>query len=90
MGRATLAYRRGKPGRELAPEAVIDFLEGKVAKWQLPDDVVFLPEMPHGATGKVREDAAEGDVQGPPPAHGVGPLLRWRGQRRLGALPANR
>jgi len=42
-----------KPGRELAPEAVIGFLEGKVAKWQLPDDVILLPEMPHGATGKV-------------------------------------
>jgi hypothetical protein len=28
-------------------------LESKVAKWQLPDDIVFVPEMPHGATGKV-------------------------------------
>jgi fatty-acyl-CoA synthase len=42
-----------KPGRELALDAVIGFLEGKVAKWQLPDDVVFVSEMPHGATGKV-------------------------------------
>ena len=42
-----------KPDRELVRAAVIRFLEGKVAKWQLPDDVVFLPEMPHGATGKV-------------------------------------
>ena len=42
-----------KPGCELMPDAVIGFLEGKVAKWQLPDDVVFLLEMPHGATGKV-------------------------------------
>jgi 3-(methylthio)propionyl---CoA ligase len=42
-----------KSGRELAADLVIGFLEGKVAKWQLPDDVVFVPEMPHGATGKV-------------------------------------
>ena len=42
-----------KPGRELAPDTVIGFLEGRVAKWQLPDEVVFVPEMPHGATGKV-------------------------------------
>jgi fatty-acyl-CoA synthase len=42
-----------KPGCELAADAIIGFLEGKVAKWQLPDDVVFLLEMPHGATGKV-------------------------------------
>ena len=41
------------PGSELAPDAVIGFLEGKVARWQMPDDIVFLPEMPHGATGKV-------------------------------------
>ena len=33
-----------KPGCELAPDEVIGFLEGKVAKWQLPDDVVFVPE----------------------------------------------
>ena len=43
----------GKPGRELSSATVMGFLESKVAKWQLPDDVVFVPEMPHGATGKV-------------------------------------
>jgi 3-(methylthio)propionyl---CoA ligase len=42
-----------KPGRELAPDTVLGFLQGKVAKWQLPDDVVLVPEMPHGGTGKV-------------------------------------
>jgi fatty-acyl-CoA synthase len=42
-----------KPGCELLADAVIGFLEGRVAKWQLPDEVVFVPEMPHGATGKV-------------------------------------
>jgi acyl-CoA synthetase (AMP-forming)/AMP-acid ligase II len=42
-----------KPGRELAADTVIGFLEDKVARWQLPDDVVFVPEMPHGATGTV-------------------------------------
>jgi len=42
-----------KPGCELAADLVIAFLEGKVARWQLPDEVVFVTEMPHGATGKV-------------------------------------
>ena len=42
-----------KPGREIGRDAVIGFLESKVAKWQLPDDILFVPEMPHGATGKV-------------------------------------
>lgn len=31
----------------------LDFLQGKIAKWWMPDDVVFLPEIPLGATGKI-------------------------------------
>ncbi len=42
-----------KPGREPSKEAITAFLSDKIAKWQLPDDVVFVPELPHGATGKV-------------------------------------
>ncbi|MGB1007907.1 MAG: AMP-binding protein, partial [Thalassobaculaceae bacterium] len=40
-------------GADLTKEAVIDFLTARVAKWWLPDDVVFVDELPHGATGKV-------------------------------------
>ena len=32
---------------------ILAFLEGKVAGWWLPDDVVFVDELPHTATGKV-------------------------------------
>ena len=34
---------------------MIDVLsvQGKVAKWWIPDDVVFVKEIPHTATGKV-------------------------------------
>ena len=42
-----------KQGREPTKEAITAFLGDKIAKWQLPDDVVFVPEIPHGATGKV-------------------------------------
>lgn len=28
-------------------------LQGKIAKWWIPDDVVFVKEIPHTATGKV-------------------------------------
>jgi 3-(methylthio)propionyl---CoA ligase len=42
-----------KPGHEPSKESIAAFLGDKVAKWQLPDDVVFVPELPHGATGKV-------------------------------------
>ena len=31
------------------------FFEGKIAKWQIPDDVVFAPEIPHTATGKIQK-----------------------------------
>lgn len=36
-------------------EEVIDFLSTSLAKWQLPDDVVFVESLPMGATGKVQK-----------------------------------
>eukprot|EP01088_Endostelium_zonatum_P011616 TRINITY_DN2576_c0_g1_i1.p1 TRINITY_DN2576_c0_g1~~TRINITY_DN2576_c0_g1_i1.p1 ORF type:complete len:576 (-),score=136.20 TRINITY_DN2576_c0_g1_i1:137-1864(-) len=40
-------------GKELGREEVLKYLEGKVAKWWIPEDVVFVEELPLGATGKV-------------------------------------
>jgi len=42
-----------KPGQELTREALLAFYEGKTAKWQIPDDVVFVEAIPLGATGKM-------------------------------------
>jgi acyl-CoA synthetase (AMP-forming)/AMP-acid ligase II len=42
-----------KPSRRPGKEEILGFLGDKIAKWQLPDDIVFVPELPHGATGKV-------------------------------------
>lgn len=42
-----------KPGQEVTREALLDFLRDKVAKWWLPDDVVFVESLPHTATGKL-------------------------------------
>jgi fatty-acyl-CoA synthase len=42
-----------KRGQEVAREEMLHYLAGKVAKWWLPDDVVFVGEMPHTATGKL-------------------------------------
>jgi fatty-acyl-CoA synthase len=42
-----------KPGAELTREELLAFYEGKVAKWQVPDDVVFVDAIPLGATGKM-------------------------------------
>ena len=39
-------------GAELSTQEVLDFLAGKVAKWQLPDDVVFIDEVPKTSVGK--------------------------------------
>jgi fatty-acyl-CoA synthase len=42
-----------RPGADVGKEAVLEFLAGRIAKWWLPDDVVFLDELPHTATGKL-------------------------------------
>jgi len=38
---------------DLSKDEMLKFYEGKVAKWWLPDDVVFVDELPHTATGKL-------------------------------------
>jgi 3-(methylthio)propionyl---CoA ligase len=45
-----------KPGAEALPADILGFFEGKVAKWQVPDDVVFVDAIPLGATGKMQKN----------------------------------
>jgi 3-(methylthio)propionyl---CoA ligase len=42
-----------KAGQEVSKDELLRFYEGKIAKWWMPDDVVFVPELPHTATGKL-------------------------------------
>ena len=42
-----------RAGQDVTREALLDFLAGRMARWWLPDDVVFVPELPHTATGKL-------------------------------------
>jgi fatty-acyl-CoA synthase len=42
-----------KPGSPLTSEDVRSYLSNKIAKWWMPDEVVFVEELPHTATGKV-------------------------------------
>jgi fatty-acyl-CoA synthase len=42
-----------RPGQEVSKADLLKFYEGKVAKWWMPDDVVFVNELPHTATGKL-------------------------------------
>ncbi|MDM4765043.1 3-(methylthio)propionyl-CoA ligase [Pelomonas sp. SE-A7] len=45
-----------KPGAEVTREALLQFYEGKIAKWWTPDDVVFVDAIPLGATGKMQKN----------------------------------
>jgi fatty-acyl-CoA synthase len=42
-----------KEGQDVSRDQMLDFLRGKLAKWWLPDDVVFVDSLPHTATGKL-------------------------------------
>jgi fatty-acyl-CoA synthase len=42
-----------KPGSSITREDVLAHLNGRIAKWWMPDDVAFVDEIPHTATGKI-------------------------------------
>jgi fatty-acyl-CoA synthase len=44
-----------KEGQSASKDEMLAFFRGKVAKWWLPDDVVFVREIPHTATGKIQK-----------------------------------
>jgi fatty-acyl-CoA synthase len=46
-----------KPGQAATKNEMLAFLDGKIAKWWMPDDVVFVAEIPHTATGKIKKTA---------------------------------
>ena len=46
-----------KKGEKAAKKEILDFLQGKIAKWWMPDDVAFVDEIPHTATGKIQKMA---------------------------------
>jgi len=45
-----VVHREGTP---IAKDELLAWFEGRVAKWWIPDDVVFVKELPHTATGKL-------------------------------------
>jgi 3-(methylthio)propionyl---CoA ligase len=44
-----------KKGETATKEEILGFMQGKVAKWWMPDDVAFVDEIPHTATGKIQK-----------------------------------
>ena len=46
---------QAKEGEELSKDEILQWYKGKVAKWWIPDDVVFVDSLPHTATGKIQK-----------------------------------
>jgi fatty-acyl-CoA synthase len=44
-----------KKGETATKEEILGFMQGKIAKWWMPDDVAFVDEIPHTATGKIQK-----------------------------------
>ena len=42
-----------KKDRHPSKDDILAFMQGKIAKWWMPDDVVFVDDIPHTATGKI-------------------------------------
>ncbi len=53
-----------KPGASVTREELLAFYEGKIAKWWLPDDVVFVDAIPLGATGKMQKNKLREQFKG--------------------------
>ncbi len=53
-----------KTGAEVSREQLLAFYEGKTAKWQIPDDVVFVDAIPLGATGKMLKTKLREQLKG--------------------------
>src|SRR3546814_12380679 len=50
--------------KDLTKEEMLAWFDGKVAKWWLPDDVVFVDEIPHTATGQIKKTAMRQQFEG--------------------------
>jgi acyl-CoA synthetase (AMP-forming)/AMP-acid ligase II len=46
-----------KPDATPNKASILEFLQGKIAKWWMPDDVVFVVDIPHTSTGKIQKTA---------------------------------
>ena len=44
-------------------DSIKDFLSDKIAKWWMPDDIIFVDELPHGATGKLLKTGLREEYQ---------------------------
>jgi fatty-acyl-CoA synthase len=53
-----------KKGETATKEDILGFMQGKIAKWWMPDDVAFVNEIPHTATGKIQKTTLREQFKG--------------------------
>jgi acyl-CoA synthetase (AMP-forming)/AMP-acid ligase II len=53
-----------RPGMTVTREVLLQFFEGKIAKWWTPDDVLFIDALPMGATGKIQKNKLREQFKG--------------------------
>jgi len=59
-----------RDGAEIGKQELLRFIEGRIAQWWMPDDVLFVPALPLGATGKVLKKQLREQYGGYRPAAG--------------------
>jgi len=52
-----------RPGVEVSRQSLLEFYAGRSAKMYMPDDVVFVSQLPHGATGKIQKSVLRQQYQ---------------------------
>ena len=50
-------------GEDPSEQELLDFYDGKIAKWQVPDKVVFVDALPLNATGKILKRTLRDDFK---------------------------
>ena len=63
-GEAPLACVVKAPGEDLTEDEVLSFLEGKIAKWQLPKKIVWIDEVPKTSVGKFSKKTLRDEYSG--------------------------
>ncbi len=52
-----------KPGCVVSKQDILSFLEGKIARWWMPDDIIFVDSLPHTSTGKLHKSVLRADFE---------------------------
>jgi fatty-acyl-CoA synthase len=53
FGKRLAAFVVARPGHAVSAEEIREFVKANLARYKIPRDVVFLPELPRNPTGKV-------------------------------------